>query len=64
MEANKVMVTITVECLDVKAVPDRVLKALEQIDLENLNGKLTASDGDSVEWLTNIFPVVFYLERG
>lgn len=59
MKANKVTVTIEVECLDIQSVGERVLKCLEQIDTENLNGKLVASDGDSVTWKTDVKEVTF-----
>ncbi len=60
MKANKVTVTITVECLHIDAVRGIVSNALERIHVDDKhNGRLVSDDGDTVEWHTKLTPVEF-----
>ena len=60
MKANKVTVTIVVECLHVDAVRAIVSNVLERIHEDDKHeGKLVSDDGDTVEWKTTLTPVEF-----
>ena len=52
MKANKVVVTIKVESLSIDVLPSLLMEVINQVKSEYENGKLEASDGDSVEWKT------------
>lgn len=60
MKANKVVVTITVECLHIDAVRGIVSEAAEIIHSGSTpHGNLVKDDGDTVTWKTDITPVEF-----
>ena len=52
MKATKFTVTITMEALSMDTIRALAADAILRIEEENHNGKLVASDGDSVEWET------------
>lgn len=52
MKAQKVTVTIKVECLSIDVISNLLTEAVKQIDKEYESGKLSANDGDSIEWDT------------
>ena len=59
MKANKVTVKITVEALSIECLHTLLAKVIEQVREEYENGKLTADDGDTVEWETTREAVEF-----
>ena len=60
MKANKVTVTITVECLHIDAVRAIVLNVADRIHEDDChNGSMTRDDGDMATWETKITPVEF-----
>ena len=60
MKANKVTVTITIECLHIDAVRSIVSNVLERIhDDDKHAGRLVSDDGDTVKWETTLTPVEF-----
>jgi hypothetical protein len=50
MKAQKITVTITVECLHSSVVPSLVGIAMENFENEFETGTLAAEDGDKVTW--------------
>jgi hypothetical protein len=52
MKANKVTVTIIVEVLSTDSVPTLISKVADNYYAEFHSGQVTASDGDSVSWIT------------
>ena len=50
MEAQKVTVTITIEALSIDTLSALLMEVKQRVDDEFENGKLVASDGDTIEW--------------
>jgi TRAP-type mannitol/chloroaromatic compound transport system permease small subunit len=59
MRANKVVVQITVEVLDINAAPAMIYKAVQAIDDEAHSGEFIQADGDTVSWYVKTVPVTF-----
>jgi hypothetical protein len=59
MNANKTILTVTVEVLSIDSTPALLSDVAEQIRGEFHNGSLTSSDGDRVTWKTESTPVEF-----
>jgi hypothetical protein len=57
MDAQKITVTVTVTALSIDTVPHMLTEAAQNIQREFINGKVGASDGDTVEWSTKSEPV-------
>jgi hypothetical protein len=59
MKAEKVTVTITVECLSIQTVGGLTMQAIEMINKEAEEGSLSMDDGDQVKWETKREKVEF-----
>jgi len=59
MKADKTIVVITVEALDIGSVPSLINNVYDQIQRGYENGTTVANDGDAVSWTTKREPVEF-----
>lgn len=59
MKADKFTVSITVEVLSLDVVSSMLLKVIQEIKNEHIDGRLSAEDGDAVQWTTLRTPVEF-----
>jgi len=59
MKANKVTVTIRVEALSIDTLAGLLAEVINRVNDEYETGKLTADDGDTIEWETKRKEVEF-----
>jgi hypothetical protein len=59
MKANKVTVTIIVECLHLDCVGGLLSEVALRLDEANISGHLEKDDGDNANWATTQVPVEF-----
>ena len=50
MNATKITFSLSIECLSKQVIPHLLNKAASLIQNEDYTGKITADDGDTIEW--------------